>query len=64
VVDSTPLIAHYRAAPLRLLAQPMERRSPGLPHVPTFRAVVRLLVGFEKTLPDDWDRWGPCRSRH
>jgi hypothetical protein len=36
----------------------MERRSLGLPHVPTFRAVVRLLVGFEKTLPDD--RIGGC----
>jgi tripartite-type tricarboxylate transporter receptor subunit TctC len=37
VTDSTPMIPHYRAGTLRLLAQTMERRSPGLPDIPTFQ---------------------------
>jgi tripartite-type tricarboxylate transporter receptor subunit TctC len=37
VTDSTPLIPHYRAGTLRLLAQTTERRSPGLPDIPTFQ---------------------------
>jgi tripartite-type tricarboxylate transporter receptor subunit TctC len=37
VVDSTSLIPHYRAGTLRLLAQTTERRSPGLPDIPTFQ---------------------------
>jgi tripartite-type tricarboxylate transporter receptor subunit TctC len=37
VVDSTPLIPQYQAGTLRLLAQTMERRSPGLPDIPTFQ---------------------------
>jgi tripartite-type tricarboxylate transporter receptor subunit TctC len=37
VLDSTPLIPHYRAGTLRLLAQTMETRSRGLPDVPTFQ---------------------------
>jgi hypothetical protein len=34
-LGSTPLIPHYRAGTLRLLAQTMERRSPNLPEIPT-----------------------------
>jgi tripartite-type tricarboxylate transporter receptor subunit TctC len=37
VLDSTPLIPHYRAGSLRLLAQTMGTRSRGLPDVPTFQ---------------------------
>jgi tripartite-type tricarboxylate transporter receptor subunit TctC len=37
VLDSTPLIPHYRAGTLRLLAQTMETRSPGLPDIATFQ---------------------------
>jgi tripartite-type tricarboxylate transporter receptor subunit TctC len=37
VLDSTPLIPHYRAGTMRLLAQTMETRSPGLPDIPTFQ---------------------------
>jgi tripartite-type tricarboxylate transporter receptor subunit TctC len=37
VLGSTPLIPHYRAGTLRLLAQTMERRSPGLQDIPTFQ---------------------------
>jgi hypothetical protein len=35
--DSTPMIPHYRAGALRLLVQTTERRSPGLPDIPTFQ---------------------------
>jgi tripartite-type tricarboxylate transporter receptor subunit TctC len=37
VTDSTSAIPHYRAGALRLLAQTTERRSPGLPDIPTFQ---------------------------
>jgi tripartite-type tricarboxylate transporter receptor subunit TctC len=37
VTDSTPMIPHYRAGALRLLVQTTERRSPGLPDIPTFQ---------------------------
>jgi tripartite-type tricarboxylate transporter receptor subunit TctC len=37
VTDSTPVIPHYRAGTLRLLAQTMETRSRGLPDIPTFQ---------------------------
>jgi tripartite-type tricarboxylate transporter receptor subunit TctC len=36
-LGSTPLFPHYQAGALRLLAQNMETRSPGLPDVPTFQ---------------------------
>jgi len=36
-LGSTPLIPHYKAGTLRLLAQSMETRSPSLPDVPTFQ---------------------------
>src|SRR5262245_19031866 len=35
-LGSTPLIAHYKAGTLRLLAQTSHARSPALPDVPTF----------------------------
>src|SRR6516164_2311652 len=34
-LGSTPLIPHYKAGTLRLLAQSTEKRSPSLPDVPT-----------------------------
>lgn len=44
-LGSTPLIPHYRAGTLRLLAQTVERRSESLPDVPTFQeAGIRGLV--------------------
>ena len=36
-LGSTPLIPHYKAGTLRLLAQSMATRSPSLPDVPTFQ---------------------------
>lgn len=36
-LGSTPLIPHYKAGTLRLLAQSMDARSTSLPDVPTFR---------------------------
>jgi tripartite-type tricarboxylate transporter receptor subunit TctC len=36
MLGSTPLIPHYKAGALRLLAQTTATRSPGLPDVPTF----------------------------
>jgi tripartite-type tricarboxylate transporter receptor subunit TctC len=49
VTDSTPLIPHYRAGTLRLLAQTTERRSPGLPDVPTFQE-----AGVNGLVIDQW----------
>ena len=37
-LGSTPLIPHYKAGTLRLLAQTTADRSPSLPDVPTYRA--------------------------
>jgi tripartite-type tricarboxylate transporter receptor subunit TctC len=47
VLDSTPLIPHYRAGTLRLLAQTMETRSRGLPDIPTFQeaGIKGLVIG-------------------
>jgi len=36
-LGSTPLIPHYRAGKLKLLAQSQATRSPTLPDVPTYR---------------------------
>jgi len=49
VTDSTPLIPHYRAGTLRLLAQTTERRSPGLPDIPTFQE-----AGVNGLVIDQW----------
>jgi tripartite-type tricarboxylate transporter receptor subunit TctC len=37
VLGTTPLIPHYQAGNLKLLAQSMATRSPSLPNVPTFQ---------------------------
>src|SRR5262249_15363447 len=49
VLGSTPLLSHYKAATLRLLAQSSAARSPGLPDVPTF-----LEAGFNGLVLDQW----------
>jgi tripartite-type tricarboxylate transporter receptor subunit TctC len=36
-LGSTPLIPHYKAGTLRLLAQSTQARSPSLPDVPTYQ---------------------------
>ena len=44
-LGSTPLIPHYKAGTLRLLAQSTAARSPALPEVPTYQeAGIRGLV--------------------
>ncbi len=48
-LGSTTLIPHYRAGTLRLLAQTMERRSPGLPEIPTFQE-----AGIKGLVIDQW----------
>ena len=49
IADSTTLIPHYRAGTLRLLAQTTERRSPGLPDIPTFQE-----AGINGMVFDNW----------
>jgi tripartite-type tricarboxylate transporter receptor subunit TctC len=48
-LGSTPLLPHYQAGALRLLAQTMETRSPGLPDVPTFQE-----AGFKGLVISQW----------
>jgi tripartite-type tricarboxylate transporter receptor subunit TctC len=48
-LGSTPLIPHYRAGTLRLLAQSTLARSPALPNVPTYRE-----AGVEGLVVDQW----------
>jgi tripartite-type tricarboxylate transporter receptor subunit TctC len=48
-LGSTPLIPHYKAGTLLLLAQSMERRSPALPEVPTFQE-----AGMKGLVVDQW----------
>ena len=44
-LGSTPLIPHYKAGTLRLLAQSTKARSPSLPDVPTYEeAGIKCLV--------------------
>ena len=47
--DSTTVIPYYRAGTLRLLAQTTERRSPGLPDIPTFQE-----AGINGMAFDNW----------
>jgi tripartite-type tricarboxylate transporter receptor subunit TctC len=49
VLGSTPLIPHYRAGTLRLLAQTTTARSPNLPEVPTFEE-----AGIKGLVLDQW----------
>jgi tripartite-type tricarboxylate transporter receptor subunit TctC len=48
-LGSTPLIPHYRAGALRLLAQSTEKRSPSLPDVPTYQE-----AGIKGLVLDQW----------
>src|SRR5260370_208919 len=48
-LGSTPLIPHYKAGTLRLLAQSTEQRSPTLPDVPTYQE-----AGIKGLGPDQW----------
>jgi tripartite-type tricarboxylate transporter receptor subunit TctC len=49
ILGSTPLIPHYKAGTLRLLAQSTAKRSPELGEVPTFRE-----LGFQELVLDQW----------
>jgi tripartite-type tricarboxylate transporter receptor subunit TctC len=48
-LGSTPLIPHYKAGTLRLLAQTTKARSPSLPDVPTFEE-----AGMAGLVLDQW----------
>ena len=48
-LGSTPLIPHYKAGALRLLAQTTAKRSPSLPEVPTFEE-----AGVKGLVLDQW----------
>lgn len=48
-LGSTPLISHYKAGTLRLLAQTSHTRSPSLPDVPTFEE-----GGIKGLVLDQW----------
>jgi tripartite-type tricarboxylate transporter receptor subunit TctC len=48
-LGSTPLLPHYRAGTLRLLAQTPKQRSPSLPDVPTFEE-----CGISGLVLDQW----------
>lgn len=48
-LGSTPLIPHYKAGTLRLLAQTTQARSPILPEVPTFEE-----AGIKGLVHDQW----------
>jgi tripartite-type tricarboxylate transporter receptor subunit TctC len=48
-LGSTPLLPHYKAGTLRLLAQTTKERSPSLPEVPTFEE-----AGIKGLVLDQW----------
>ncbi len=48
-LGSSPLIPHYKAGTLRLLAQSSAARSPGLPDVPTYQE-----AGIKGLVLDQW----------
>jgi tripartite-type tricarboxylate transporter receptor subunit TctC len=48
-LGSSPLIPHYKAGALRLLAQSTEQRSPSLPEVPTYQE-----AGIKGLVIDQW----------
>ena len=48
-LGSTPIIPHYKAGTLRVLAQSTEARSPSLPEVPTFQE-----AGIKGLVLDQW----------
>ena len=49
-LGSTPLIPHYKAGTLRLLAQSTAARSPSLPEIPTFQE-----AGINGLVIDQWN---------
>lgn len=48
-IGAAPLIAHYKAGTVRLLAQTTETRSPNLPDVPTYRE-----AGIKDLVLEQW----------
>ena len=48
-LGSSPLIPHYKAGTLRLLAQSTQARSPSLPDVPTYQE-----AGIKGLVLDQW----------
>jgi tripartite-type tricarboxylate transporter receptor subunit TctC len=48
-LGSTPLIPHYRAGTIKLLAQSTKARSPSLPEIPTFEE-----AGIKGLVLDQW----------
>src|SRR5438046_10403115 len=48
-LGSTPLIPHYKAGTLRLLAQSTQKRSPSLLEVPTYQE-----AGIKELVLDQW----------
>jgi tripartite-type tricarboxylate transporter receptor subunit TctC len=48
-LGSSPLIPHYKAGALRLLAQSTQQRSPSLPEVPTYQE-----AGIKGLVIDQW----------
>jgi tripartite-type tricarboxylate transporter receptor subunit TctC len=48
-LGSTPLMPHYKAGTLRLLAQTTQARSPALPDIPTFEE-----AGMKGLVLDQW----------
>ena len=49
IVGSTPLMPHYKAGTLRLLAQTTKARAPSLPEVPTYGE-----MGFPNVYSGSW----------
>jgi len=48
-LGTTPLVPHYKAGTLKLLAQSMQTRSPTIPDVPTFQE-----AGMKGLVVDQW----------
>jgi tripartite-type tricarboxylate transporter receptor subunit TctC len=48
-LGSTPLVPHYKAGTVRILAQSTEARSPSLPDVPTYQE-----AGIKGLVLDQW----------
>jgi len=48
-LGSSPLVPHYKAGTLRILAQSTATRSPSLPDVPTYQE-----AGFKELVLDQW----------
>ncbi|MGE5778498.1 MAG: Bug family tripartite tricarboxylate transporter substrate binding protein [Hyphomicrobiales bacterium] len=57
-LGSTPLIPHYKAGTLRLLAQSTQARSPSLPNVPTYQE-----AGIKGLVLEQWPACSCQRER-